>query len=71
MTQICYLLLVDGCELSGCRQGASVEEMTIEVYKKKAALDNARRDVKQMLSLIKVCPVRPHTALPLIRLGSH
>ncbi|KAI0726209.1 P-loop containing nucleoside triphosphate hydrolase protein [Fomitopsis betulina] len=36
------------------RQGASVEEMTIEVNKKKAALDNARRDVKQMLSLIKV-----------------
>ena len=51
--------------MSGCRQGASVEEMTIEVNKKKAALDNARRDVKQMLSLIKVGLVCRRTALPL------
>ncbi|KAH9936685.1 P-loop containing nucleoside triphosphate hydrolase protein [Fomitopsis serialis] len=36
------------------RQGASVEDMTIEVNKKKAALDTAKRDVKQMLSLIRV-----------------
>lgn len=55
-----------GRVLSSCRQGASVEEMTIEVNKKKAALDNARRDVKQMLSLIKACLVSRHDALPLI-----
>ncbi|TFY54390.1 hypothetical protein EVJ58_g8895 [Rhodofomes roseus] len=36
------------------RQGASVEEMTIEVNKRKAAVDSAKRDVRQMYHLIKV-----------------
>ncbi|KAI0916775.1 hypothetical protein AcW1_007861 [Taiwanofungus camphoratus] len=35
------------------RHGATVEEMTIEVNKKKAALDTAKKDLKNMLALNK------------------
>ncbi|KZT28345.1 P-loop containing nucleoside triphosphate hydrolase protein [Neolentinus lepideus HHB14362 ss-1] len=35
------------------KHGATVEEMTIEVNRKKAALDNAERDLKQMTALNK------------------
>lgn len=37
-----------------CRQGASVEQMAIEVNKKRTALETARKDLKIMLQLNKV-----------------
>ena len=49
-------LIVMGALISFClRQGASVEQMTLEVNKKKAALENARRELRTMLQLNKVC----------------
>jgi hypothetical protein len=38
------------------RHGASVEEMTIEVNKAKANLDNAEKDFRNMMALNKVMP---------------
>jgi hypothetical protein len=40
--------------LQSCRQGASVEEMTAEVTKARAALETAQRDLKSMASLNRV-----------------
>lgn len=40
--------------LTFCRQGASVDEMTIEVQRRQAALDNAKKDLKVMLQLNRV-----------------
>lgn len=43
------------CSFFFSSHGATVEEMVVEVNKAKKDLDSAKSDLKQMISLNKVC----------------
>lgn len=47
------------------RQGATVEEMTIEVNKAKADLDNAESDLQQLATLNNVSIISPLLNVPI------
>lgn len=56
---MCYTLSADFTLTLFERHGASIEEMTIEVNKAKANLDNADRDIRSLSALNNVSPFPP------------